>query len=158
MNRFNLPLVLLLLLAACGGSSSSTANNEGIDAGDVIDCSTDSRVFSYKAGMSVKSANGQLSYELVQSNPGPPAKGNDVWNLMVTDTATGAPQPSLSLSVLPFMPDHGHGSSVDAQITNGGAGNYTVTPLYFFMPGVWRITFTNNANSDTAIFFFCVPG
>jgi hypothetical protein len=36
-----------------------------------------------------------------------------------------------------------------------------VTPLYLFMPGVWRITFTVPATTDGGVpdsvaFFFCV--
>ncbi len=37
------------------------------------------------------------------------------------------------------MPDHGHGTSVNASVTANSDGTYTVAPLYFFMPGVWRI-------------------
>jgi len=61
----------------------------------------------------------------------------------------------------PFMPDHGRGTSVHAEAASNGDGTYTIVPLYFFMPGVWRITFTNAADagpSDSAAFFFCVPG
>jgi len=145
-------LIIAALLAACGKGSDTPA-----DAGDVIDCSTDSRVMTYQPGMSIASNNKTLTFTLVQSNPGPPAKGNDTWTIKVTD-ASSQPQPSLNLSVLPFMPDHGHGTSVNASITNNHDGTYTVTPLYFFMPGVWRITFTSASPADSAVFFFCVPG
>jgi hypothetical protein len=146
-------LMIVLTMAACGGSSSPQTP----DAGDVIDCSTDARVFTYQAGMIVASASKALNFVLLQSIPGPPAKGNDTWTLKVTDAA-GQPQANLSLSVLPFMPDHGHGTSVSASITNNHDGTYTVAPLYFFMPGVWRITFSSASPADTAVFFFCVPG
>ena len=107
--------------------------------------------------MTVASASKALTFALLQSNPGPPAKGNDTWTIKVTD-ASSQPQPNLSISVLPFMPDHGHGTSVNASITNNHDGTYTVAPLYFFMPGVWRITFTTASPADSAVFFFCVPG
>ena len=145
-----------LLALSCGGSSGGP--NTGIpDAGQVIDCSTDARVTAYKPNLTVSSASGALKFQLVQSNPGPPARGTDTWTMMVTDAA-GAPMPGLSLSVLPFMPDHGHGTSVDASVTATGGGSYTVAPLYFFMPGVWRTTFTSATPADTAVFFFCIPG
>ncbi len=44
------------------------------------------------------------------------------------------------------------------QIASNGGGNYTVSNLYFFMPGVWMTTFTSTSPSDSAKFFFCVPG
>ena len=145
-------IVLALLAASCGKGSESPA-----DAGEVIDCSTDARVMTYAPGMSVASTNKALTFALLSSNPGPPAKGNDTWIIKVTDT-TSQPQPALNLSVLPFMPDHGHGTSVNASITNNHDGTYTVAPLYFFMPGVWRITFASASPADTAVFYFCVPG
>jgi YtkA-like len=144
-----------LLALSCGGGSGD--QNTGLDAGDVIDCSADPRVFTYTAGMTVASASKALTFALVQSSPAPPAKGNDVWTLKVTNSS-GAAQPNLGMSVLPFMPDHGHGTSVNASITDNKDGTYTVTPLYFFMPGVWRITFSTATPSDSAVFFFCVPG
>ena len=145
-------MMIALLLAGCGSSSSNQP-----DGGEVIDCSSDPRVFTYQAGMTVASASKALTFALLQSNPGPPAKGNDTWTIKVTD-ASSQPQANLNISVLPFMPDHGHGTSVNASITNNHDGTYTVAPLYFFMPGVWRITFTTASPADSAVFFFCVPG
>ena len=144
--------IIALLLAGCGSGSSNQP-----DAGEVIDCSSDPRVFTYTPGMTVASASKALTFALLQSNPGPPAKGNDTWTIKVTD-ASSQPQANLNISVLPFMPDHGHGTSVNASITNNHDGTYTVAPLYFFMPGVWRTTFTTASPADSAVFFFCVPG
>src|SRR5262249_10825211 len=97
-------------------------------------------------------------YVLLSADPAPPQRGTDTWALKVTDAA-GANQAGLSVGVLPFMPDHGHGSSVNAAVTAHAGGPPTVTPLYFFMPGVWRITFWIGSNqSDVGEFFFCVPG
>jgi hypothetical protein len=107
--------------------------------------------------MSVKSSSGPMTFALVQSTPAPPARGNDTWTIHVTD-ASGQALPNLSVSVLPFMPDHGHGTSVNAGATATGGGDYTVTPLYFFMPGVWRVRFTSAGSPDTTDFWFCIPG
>ena len=159
MNRPDAPsclrstlLLALALGAACGGSQSSPA-----DAGDVINCASDPRVATYAPNLSVNSASGGMKFVLVSSSPAPPAVGVDTWSLRVTD-ASGQPLSGLSLSAVPFMPDHGHGPSVVPQIASNGGGNYTVSNLYFFMPGVWKITFTSASPSDTAAFFFCVPG
>jgi hypothetical protein len=156
MTRASLLMLLTAASLSCGGTSNSLPV-DNLDAGEVIDCATDARVFNYQPGMSVKSASGNLNFQLLSSNPGPPAKGTDVWSLKVTNAA-GQSQSNLNMSVLPFMPDHGHGTSIDAQITAGADGTYSVKPIYFFMPGVWRITFSTAAPSDTAVFFFCVPG
>jgi hypothetical protein len=144
--------LLLLVTASCGGSNSG--NGAG---GDVINCQNDARVAQYAANLTVTSKAASMKFVLQQSNPAPPARGTDTWTIRVTDAA-GTPMPHLSLSVLPFMPDHGHGTSVTAQVTSNGDGTYSVAPLYFFMPGVWRITFTSTSPSDTAEFWFCIPG
>jgi hypothetical protein len=139
------------LLAACGGGSSMA------DAGQV-NCQTDSRVFTYAPNLTVDSANKALKFVLVQSDPAPPARGNDTWTLHVTN-ASGQAMANLGLSVQTLMPEHGHGSSVTPTITDKGVGDYTVTPLYLFMPGVWRIRFFPAATpNETADFWFCVQG
>jgi len=142
----------LALAAACGGSQSSPA-----DAGDVIDCASDPRVATYAPNLSVNSASGGMKFVLVSSSPAPPAVGVDTWLLRVTDTS-GQPLSDLSLSAVPFMPDHQHGPSVVPQVASKGGGNYTVSNLDFFMPGVWMTTFTSASPSDSAKFFFCIPG
>jgi hypothetical protein len=142
----------LVAALACGGSSSGN--------GEVINCQNDSRVTAYSPNMSVTSSSGAMKFILLSSNPAPPARGTDTWSMRVTDMA-GQGLANLNLSVVPFMPDHGHGTSVTPQVTSAGAGNYTVDPLYLFMAGVWRITFTSTplaGTTDTAVLFFCIPG
>ena len=114
---------------------------------------------NYASGLTVTSTSGSHKYVLLTSDPAPPARGNDTWTIKITD-AQGNALSGLSASVLPFMPDHGHGTSVNASITPNSDGTYTVTPLYFFMPGVWRISFSvpPNQMSDVGNFYFCVPG
>jgi hypothetical protein len=129
------------------------------DAGDLITCQNDPRVATYAPGLSVTSTSGTRKFVLLSSDPAPPARGTDTWKLRITDAA-GNNQPGLSASVLPFMPDHGHGTSVNATVTAESDGTYTVAPLYFFMPGVWQITFSvpPNQMNDVGVFYFCVPG
>lgn len=141
------------VVAACGGSGSSNP-----DAGDVVNCQTDSRVLNYAPNLPVKSSpSGAMTFTLVQSDPAPPGRGNDTWKVHVVD-ASGQALPSLSLSVGTLMPDHGHGSPIIPGVTANGGGDYTVTPLYFFMPGVWRVRFTSAGSAETTDFWFCIPG
>ena len=141
------------LFAGCGGSSNPDNNDAG-----VVNCQSDPRVLNYVANVSVTSASGSTKYALV-SDPAPPAHGNDTWNLHVTNVSSGQPVAGLNLGIKTLMPDHGHGSPTTPNITDKGGGDYQVTPLYLFMPGVWQITFMPTATpSDTAVFMFCVQG
>jgi YtkA-like len=146
--------VALALAAACGGGGGSQSNPDG---GEVVNCTNDSRVATYAPNLTVTSAGGGLKFVLVSSDPAPPTKGVDTWAIRVTD-ASGTPQSGLSLSVLPSMPDHGHVSPVTPKVDSKGNGNYMVSNIYFFMPGVWKITFTSASPNDTAAFLFCIPG
>lgn len=148
--------LVLLLLAACGSKDMT-------NTGDEINCQNDSRVMAYAPNLSVTSPSGRR-FILMQSDPAPPAKGTDTWTMRVQDSS-GTTLPSLPLWIDPnmgvWMPDHGHGPSVHASVTANGDGTYTVAPLYFFMPGVWRVTIKSAPDAgpnDSAIFYFCVPG
>jgi hypothetical protein len=147
-----LAVPLFFLALSCGGGSSSP------DAGDVVNCQSDSRVFTYAPNLTVTSSAGGMKVALVQSDPAPPAKGTDTWTLRVTNAA-GTAMPGLPLGVKTLMPDHGHSSSTIPAITDTGGGNYKMTLLNLFMPGVWHIWFFSNAApTDTADFYFCVQG
>lgn len=149
---------LIALAAGCGSSSGGNPPPPTPDAGDLITCQNDPRVMNYTPGLSVTSTSGTRKYVLLTVDPNPPARGTDTWTMRITD-AGGTAQPGLTVGVLPFMPDHGHGTSVNATVTSNADGTYTVAPLYFFMPGVWRISFWIGTNqADVGQFYFCVPG
>lgn len=145
--RFFVPA--LLILAACSGSTP--------DAG-VVGCETNPLAQTYAAGMKQGGDGNKLSFQLVSSDPGPPLRGTNVWELKVLDTAN-QPVTGATLTVTPFMPEHGHGSQVVPTITADG-DSYKITNLYLFMPGLWKVTIqaTNGATTDSAAFTFCVAG
>ena len=99
---------------------------------------------------------------LLTITPNPVFKGNNVWNLQVVDK-NGAPVSGATITVKPFMPDHGHGSSIIPQVAAGSdPGTYDVTLLNLFMPGIWTITIlvttgtAPNTVTDQSVFTFCV--
>jgi hypothetical protein len=71
----------------------------------------------------------------------------------------GQPQTNAMIEVTPFMPRHGHGTSVVPVVTPTGDA-FTIAPLYFFMPGLWQVTIkaTVGAVTDKAVFTFCIQG
>src|SRR2546427_12230348 len=110
------------LLVACGGGS-----NSGSDAGEV-NCQNDPRVLTYAPNVTVPSASGGMRDAPVQSDPAPPAKGNDTWKLKVTTAAPGQGMPGLHLKNQTLMPDHGPGPPRPPPITHDPGRNYTVAP------------------------------
>ncbi len=154
----------LAALGACGDDTSPPPSGGGADAGPVdsgvaVTCQNDGRVDTYVANLSKASPSGAVKVTLVSSDPGPPGRGTNAWVLKVTDGA-GAPISNAALAVTPFMPDHGHGTSVKPTITAGPDGRYDIVNVYLFMPGVWRVTVAvpGAGGTETATFFFCVAG
>ena len=149
-----------LVVTACSsstdeGGSSGTSGTSGQSSA----CAADTRKDVYTAGLS-KQSSGALSVKVMEATPAPPAKQSNTLTFVVTDPA-GKPVDGATLSVTPFMPDHGHGSSVKPTITPRGGGAYEVKNVYLPMPGLWRLTVTvqmpDVAAQDVA-FSFCIDG
>ena len=149
-----------LLLSACSGDSSAP------DAGDAegtVSCEQDPRVDPYQ-DLAKAGDLGVLSFRLAQAEPAPPAKGNNTFHLDITD-ASGIPIEG-ALKVDLKMPDHGHGTSVKPKVSfDPATSEWTVDPLYLFMPGVWRIQLeayggaaSAGAPLDRTALFFCIEG
>lgn len=152
-------LLPFALAPAC--SSSSDAPPPADDAGATVTCQNDSRVDTYVANLSKTSSSGALKVAIVSSDPAPPTRYTNTWKVRVTDGG-GAPIQNPSITVTPFMPDHGHGTSIHAVATPEADGTFTITPLYLFMPGVWRVTIALDRGdagaTDQVEFFFCIAG
>ena len=106
--------------------------------------------------MTLDSDTGGLHIEL-RSAPEPLVRGQNVGQISVTDPS-GRPVDGLTLALLPWMPSHGHGTSVQPAITSSDAGVFIVNPLYLFMAGQWelRMTFEGGVH-DTATAIVDIP-
>lgn len=140
-----------LLAAAC-------SHDHGAASGV---CATEMRADAYQAGMVKNGMQSQLSFRLVESQPGPPIKGDNLWMLQLLDGA-GKGLSGAQLTVSPFMPDHGHGTSVKAVIEDLGGGSYKLSPVNLFMAGLWVVTISatvpSSSKTDQTTFSFCVEG
>ena len=99
---------------------------------------------------------GGLHIEL-RAAPDPLVRGQNVVEISVHDSS-GLPVDGLTLSLLPWMPSHGHGTSVRPAITPTGEGVFIANPLYLFMAGQWelRMTFEGGIH-DTATAIVDIP-
>ena len=147
MNRLWLPL---LLLSACVATDPSAA--------------LPTPTFAQQPTATTTTATRHLNLEL-RMFPDPPVRGNLTAQLHVVDHQ-GAPVDGLQLTVEPWMPAMGHGSSVAPDVTPLGDGRYEVSRLVLFMQGQWelRVLLTppssenaaSAAPSDTAVVAFSV--
>ncbi len=161
-------IVFAILTAAAAVACSSSSNGAGSasDAGAesaVVGCGGDSRAQAYAAGMGQKGESGTFRFELLSATPEPVTPDTQSWVLRITDAAgkpvTDATFPATPSSPdpRPWMPMHGHGTSL-VTVTNHQDGTYTLSPLYMYMPGLWEtdIAVTSGGKSDATKFFFCL--
>ena len=147
MNRLLLPL---LLLSSCLATDPSAT--------------LPTPVFAQTPTSTTTTATRHLHMEL-RMFPDPPVRGNLTAQLHVVDHE-GAPVDGLELTVEPWMPTRGHGTSVAPEVTPVGDGRYEVSRLVLFMQGQWELRVlltplsTENAASaapsDTAVVAFSV--
>jgi len=117
-------------------------------------------------------ASGLFNFELVSSEPAPPAINDNTFVVRVTDADGTALDGQLGATL--YMPVHQHYSPESPLVTfDATSGTFTLDPMDLFMVGLWRITFTfqpqtsgtdaaaagaSNASdtSDSAAFEFCL--
>lgn len=123
-------------------------------------CDSEPRDDTYVPGLTKIGAHG-YRVVLESSTPGPPRRGNNDWVVQVLDPAS-APRDGLVIEVVPYMPDHGHGTAVQAIVTALGGGRYRIAKVNLFMSGYWtiRLGLVDSAMGpdelDDVTFAFCV--
>lgn len=156
LRRQHLALPFLLALAAgCSDADETTAASNA--------CADSATAYEpYTAGMAKVGDQGVVTVAITDALPSPPNRGDNTWTLTISD-GQGAPLSGASISgVTPFMPDHGHGTSVKPTVEGpDDDGQATVSTIDLMMPGVWEVSVevtTADSQTDTATFAFCVEG
>lgn len=154
-------LALAAGLAAVAAGCGSNAAPAETDAGTLYSCDVEARAVKYMPGLERVSVSGAFKAVLVESVPGPPIKGKNVWTVQILDASGARPQDGLTVTADPSMPDHTHPTAVKPVVTpkNDGSGTYVLDPVYLFMAGFWEVKLTvlsANAPKDTIIFPVCI--
>jgi hypothetical protein len=146
---------------SCTSSDGATGSSGASGSSGVTSaCAADTRKDIYAAGLTKATTLGAFALKVVDATPAPPAKLNNAMTFQLLDAA-GKPVDGATLAVVPFMPDHGHGSALKPAAAGKGGGLYEITNLYYPMPGLWRVTFTVQAPPaapQDAVFSFCIDG
>ena len=175
--QWRLALTLTTVVGAisgCGGAAKSGTSTPmtgpDMSAPIVGMLCTDARADNWQLPIAKTSEGGAYKVTLMSSAAAIPVIGDSTttWTIAVADATTGAAISGATITVLPWMPDHGHGTSVRAVVTeNAGApGQYALEPLYFFMAGYWTVTLTidsastagdaDGGASDKVVFSLCL--
>jgi hypothetical protein len=153
-----LAAALPALVGACSGGGGPAPSETDAAANAAIGCTADARAFDYEPGLEQPGESGLLSFRLVSAEPAPPAKGQNSWLLELFD-GDGAGVGAAEIEATPFMPDHGHGSTQIPSVSVADE-SYDLSPIVFFMPGLWRVRLDaqTDLGDDAAEFFFCIEG
>lgn len=129
------------------------------DASPATGCAAEARADVFTLGLSKALPNGH-AVRLVAATPSPPVKGDNTWTVELVDGA-GKPVSGATITVVPFMPDHGHGTATAPAVTpEGGPGKYRISNMNLPMAGYWDITLsvTAGATKGDARFGICLDG
>jgi hypothetical protein len=148
----------------CSVACGSEGEDAAADSDSTVSCAEDPRLDVYADGLDKAGELGMVMFHFSELVPNPPAKGSNTFHVQMNDSAGAAMQGGLGVDLK--MPDHGHGTSVKPVVTfDAGSTQYTVTPLYLFMPGVWEIQFDAYSGEagqgtplDSVLLHFCVEG
>jgi len=128
---------LMVALAACVAACGTAP------AGDAPPLA-----FPRAAAETVASTAGGLRVE-VRWSPATPVRGQDAVELTFRDD-NGDLVDGLGVGVVPWMPAHGHGTSVEPTVTPTGPGVVVASPVYLYMPGEWQLRMTISGEVDDA--------
>jgi hypothetical protein len=138
------------------GDTQHETDGTGETGGESV-CAVETRDDDFAIGLS-KSGN-LVRATFVSADPAPLIKGDNTWVLDFTDLE-GAPLVGLTIVAIPMMPDHGHGTPINAVVTAlEQPGRYEVTPVNLFMTGYWETTLDitlAGGEQDSLMFGFCV--
>jgi hypothetical protein len=146
-------LILLTVIGLGCSSPSPPPSSDSLDAS----CASDPRVEAFTIGMT-KAGPAGTSFSIASATPSVVQQGLNEWTVGIHDTS-GMPVDG-TVTISPFMPDHGHGSPTPATITAMGGGQYDIAGINLSMEGVWTITIavTSPSLTDSVAFTFCVDG
>jgi hypothetical protein len=145
-------------VTACSSNNAASAPPDaGEDTSSVVGCDSPNEE-TYSANMQQAGASSVFTFVLQSSDPAPPANDNNTWVIQLLDSG-GQPVTSATFTAKATMPTMTHGTT-PVTITSNGDGTYTLTPLYFFMAGLWQVAIsaTSGSQKDTTSFYFCVSG
>jgi len=94
----------------------------------------------------------------VRTFPQPPIKGLDAVQFQITDV-NGLGVDGLTVTAVPWMAAHGHGTSARTRVVAQGTGVYQIDNVYLYMDGRWELRSTLAASeaSESVTPVFDVP-
>lgn len=128
---------------------------------DVVDCAKETRKDDFVVGLEKVGTSNKLDFKLLASDHFPQEPGDNEWTLLISTMVGGTvagPLTGGTLSVSPFMPDHGHLAPKPVVVTPlADPGQYKLSEINTWMPGLWETTIqVTGADGDKVVFKTCI--
>ncbi len=109
--------------------------------------------FPAEAFTTLTSDSGALSIEVRTAPEQPPTRGLSTVEYRITEASNPAhAAEGLDLTIVPWMPDMGHGASITPSVMAEGDGRYVISDVELYMPGKWELRTTiAGASNDSAM-------
>lgn len=149
--------LMMVCTSACGENTKSGVTN---DAGALIEGSQKpDDADEYAPGMTKASKSGRFKMRLLHANPAPPELGDNTWKIAIENSDGSSATGATIGSIQPYMPEHGHGTSVQAVVRAGDApGTFEIERINLRMPKLWevRIEVQSGTITDMVVFKFWI--
>jgi hypothetical protein len=151
-----------LCLTACEPAEeneSAGGGTEGHDDAGAGPCDNEERAMEYASGLELTSENEIFRARLMDAMPAPPARYINDWSLEFELTDGGSLE-DVEIEIIPWMPDHNHGSAAPITIAANEDGSVSATGIDLFMVGYWEVhidlTAADESWNDRVTYSFCV--
>ena len=155
LNEISLFSILLMsVFWSCGEQENSISTNKSLCSQPESGC--------FSPSWQAQSDNYHL--ELLSSDPERPERGVNTWIIAVkANDESKEALTNCELTVVPFMPEHGHGSPMMPTVSELSAGQYEVNDIVFNMPGLWELEFQVNClleamQAESMVYTFWLDG
>jgi hypothetical protein len=142
--------VILALAGACGDSTTGDDEPE-------VNCAMEDKD-EFIVGL--QKTGTVHDVKLMSSLPAPPQMGDNDWIIHI-DTLAGTPVSGATINVTPFMnKPQAHGTPVKVLVAAmPAAGDYQLSRVNLWMPGVWETTIemSSASGTDEVVYRFCIP-
>jgi hypothetical protein len=143
------------------GLTAACPSSDDHGHGSNIPCDEDTRDEEYTPGLEKATDNGLMTVVLDELSPGPIGIGSSDWTISVSDPASGAAESGCTITAVPWMVDHGHGTNEPVAEETATPGTYEILSVEISMAGLWDTELRlecPNLGTDTASFVFCIDG
>ena len=134
-----------LLLTLCTACTDASQQHLDVMTGHDASAGCNGRGENLKAGLEITrtptaDAGAQIELTLLEATPEPAVVGNNSWLFSLTLDRQPVEGLADSLTLIPFMPDHGHGTAISVEVTEEAVGHYRFEPVHMRMAGFWEHT------------------